>query len=205
MKYLITTILFFVITSCFAVDQKLIDADKQYFAAELKLSELKNKMGLAKKEAERSSWWLEWEEGKSGNFRSENMIKNYRTEVEEYQKLLYDLNIQQSQTKEIIKKLEPMKKKYDEKAEMEQKKAKFEAELSNILFRYALPILILIVFVLITILITKRNQKFYQMMKEGKMSKEEYERLMQSAGVSQTSSTERSPFKNYNVRYGWWK
>ena len=182
-KYLIISILFFIATNCFAIDQKLIDADEQYSVAELKLSEIENKIERTKEELEAVLRWLKWEEDKTGNFRTESIIKNYRTEVEEKQNLLSNLNTQQIETKELLQKLEPIKNEYDKQSKIERKHENLKV---SIITTIVISLIFITFFGSIIWLMLFQHKKYKQLLKEGKISRKEYDRIMSSRHESKS-------------------
>ncbi|CAL7961565.1 conserved hypothetical protein [Gammaproteobacteria bacterium] len=180
MRYLIVSVLVFITTCCFAIDQKLIDGAKQYSSA---LNNLKKVESLIKTKAETLKAWLkdlDEEKNKTGAFRSDDMLEFYKLRSEETKNEINNLSIQYEQTKEIIKKLEPIKIKYNKQTEKEYKRKKFRESVLNALGILGIPLTGFLVWLCFFRWLINKNKKYQQMLKEDKITQEEYDRIMSS-------------------------
>ncbi len=175
MKYLLTSILFLVVASCFAVDQKLADAKEQYSLVELRLSEIENKIESTKKTMETIIQWLKWKESQPDRFRYETVINNDRAEIEEKQRLLDALVTQQTETKKILQQFEPLKNEYYKRKKIENER---EELIESAIVTIVVSVLIVIFGVIIYFAIIQ-HKKYRRLLKEGKITQEEYDRIMQ--------------------------
>ncbi len=181
MKYLLIIILIFT-TNCFAIDQKLIAANKQYSVIELKLSEITNKIRRTKEELEVTSGWLKWEEDKTGNFRTESSIKNHQSEITEKQNLLNTLIAQQIETKKILQKLEPLKDEYYRQKEKEYERQGLRDKIIVII----IILTFIVVFGLVIRLIITQQKKYQKLLAEGKITQTEYDSIISAPDAKST-------------------
>jgi len=174
MRYLITSILVFITTNCFAINQKLINEVNRYEIAINILEKIE--LGIKTKSKTLESWLkdLDEEKNKVGIFRSDDMIKFYQLRSDETRNEINNLNTQYAQTKKIIKKLEPAKAEYDKREEKERKWDKFKTKISNIVGMSIMPL----GFVLILWISIRQQKKYKRLLKEGKITQEEYDRIM---------------------------
>ena len=189
MRYLIISVFVFIATGCFAIDQKLIDGAKQYGST---LNNLKKVESLIKTKAETLEAWLkdlDEEKNKTGAFRSDDMLEFYKLRSEETRNEINNLSIQYEQTKEIIKKLEPIKIKYNKQMEEEYKRKKFRESVLNALGILGIPLAGFLVWLYFFRWLINKNKKYQQMLKEGKITQAEYNSIMSS------SNEEYTPFR----------
>ena len=174
MKTMTFIILFFASTCCLAISQKLIDGADKYDAAIKNLREIEINMAIVSGSPE---YWSKALEGaKKAGYASDDIKNFYQNKIDESKKQIRDLTIQYNATKEIVKKLEPIKKKYDKQKEKEEAREEHRAELLNTIDIFGIP---LSVFMLVLWLFSCRNKKYQQLLKEGKINQEEYDRMMQ--------------------------
>ncbi len=175
MKYLITSILFFITINSFAINQKLVDGAERYESAVKNLKETETAIQVKHKTL--TTWLkeLDAEKNKNSNFRSDAMIGLYQEHIDETKNTINNLKAQYAQTKGIIEKLEPIKLKYDKQIEKSRKREELKTALLNITGMLILP---LSVFVFIFWVIVYMRKKCQQLLKKGKISQDEYDRLM---------------------------
>jgi hypothetical protein len=202
MKYLIIATFAFIASSCLAVNYKLIDGVNKYEIAVNNLKKVEFDMESETRELEYCSKKIN--ENKSSYFISDNMDKFYKKCISETNAKINMLNIQYTKAKKTVKELEPIKVEYDKQIQLEHEKEEFDNKLWHIVW-YITVLLIFAISTFLALFIYKRSQRFYQMMKDGKLSKEEYEKLMESHRASTINSDGDSSFRTYGVRYSWWR
>lgn len=174
MKTMTFIILFFISTCCLAISQKLIDGADKYDAAIKNLRETEINMAVVSGSPE---YWSKALEGaKKAGYASDDIKNFYQNKIDESKKQVRDLIIQYNVAKEMVKKLEPIKKKYDKQKEKEEAREEHKAELLNTIGTLGIP---LAMFVLIFWFFARRGKKYQQLLKEGKINQEEYDRMMQ--------------------------
>lgn len=204
MKYLAITIFVFITTSCLAISQNLIDGNEKYKIAINNLKEIE--INILTKQDSLETWLNDLNEARSktGISHSDEMVKFYQMQANETKNQINNINLHYAKIKETIKELEPIKIEYDKQIQLEHKKAEF----NNTTWRTVWYITVLLIFafsIFLALFIYKRNQRFCQMMKDGKLSKEEYEKLMEPHKASAINFDSNTSFKTYGVRYGWWR
>ncbi|EKD45265.1 MAG: hypothetical protein ACD_69C00362G0007 [uncultured bacterium] len=175
MKYLIASILIFTTTCCFAIGQKLIDGAEKYDVAVKNLSKIEGSIAVANESLK--YWSNNLDEAKNSRNLSDDIIQFYQDKIYERNKQLNDLGIQYNEANEIVKKLEPAKAAYDKQEEKERKWNKFETKISNIAGMSIMPL----GFVLILWISIRQQKKYKRLLKEGKITQEEFDRMTQSS------------------------
>ena len=174
MKTMIFITLTFISTYCLAINQKLIDNATKYDIAVENLEKIESDIRSAYRSVE---YWSEvLDRNKNGQYVSDDIKKLEQGRIDDANNQIRDLTIQYNAAKEIVKKLEPIKKKYDKQKEKEERRGKHRAELLSAIGTFGIP---LFMFVLIAWFFARRGKKYQQLLKEGKINQEEYDRMMQ--------------------------
>ena len=163
------------------MDHELIDGAKKYDAATAEL------IGLihARKAADipLGEWMAELHKTTDDSL-SDSDRKLARNKIDEADKKWNDLNTQIVAAEEVVKKYEPMKKEYDEQKAREE-------EIKDTIQNVAITVLILSVFISFFWFINYQHKRYKRLLKEGKITQEEYDRIIQSC-KSNTSDDRRT-------------
>lgn len=172
MKYFISVILLLFTVSSFAVQQQLIDAAENFDKAEQKLVTLEVDAKIGKNSIEN---WIKTR-NENGQFfpLPESSKRFYQKKIDEQKNKLQDINNQIIETQTLLKKLEPLKQKYDTQVKKERDGEEF---ISSVLYGLGTVGLPLAVIVLFGVFIFKTNRKYKKMLEEGRISQQEYEKL----------------------------
>ena len=174
MKYFIFIILIFTSSCCLAISQKLVDGANKYNIAVENLGKIESDIKTAYRSLE--YWSKILDKDKNDQYASYGIKKLEQGHIDESNKQIRDLTVQYNVTKEIVKKLEPIKKKYDKQKEREKERENRRSELLNTIGTLGIPF---VMFVLILWFFARHGKKYQQLLKDGKINKEEYDRMMQ--------------------------
>lgn len=180
MRCLLISILLFITTNCLAIDQELIDGAKKYDAAvessrKVLEARIASKMPLdefIKTRHKMTDYSLSNEDREAA-----------KNKIDEENKKWNELNLQYTEAEALVKKLEPLKNEYDK-----QKNIEFE----NNQFKITILVITIIVLIFITSFGTfiyfavAQHKKYQQLLKEGKITQEEYDRIMQQCHQSKS-------------------
>lgn len=187
MKYITLIALVFISTCCFAMDQKLIDGANKYKVAVEGLEKIERNIRLT--HGLREAWANELSGFNNNSFESEGMRKIYQNHINEGNKQIYNLGIQYEKVKEMVKRYEPIKKKYDNQVAIERKQDDLKTAILNITGMLILPLCAFVLWLWFFIYICKRNKRLF---KEGKLTQKEYDSMMQNHSTSMFSDDMRT-------------
>lgn len=173
MKYIIIGFLIISSIGYFAFDKSQINGAKKYGVAVKNLEKIEDDMKSIRRSL---GYWQEiLEHDMSNRHMSDEVIKLDQNRANERNKKLQGLTEQYNEAKKIVRKYEPYKKKHDEQIEAES-----EDSLGVLIFG-AISKLMWILFIGGFLWffgwMANRNKR---LLEEGKITQEEYERLMQS-------------------------
>ncbi|CAL7959122.1 conserved exported hypothetical protein [Gammaproteobacteria bacterium] len=171
MKPIILIILIFTSTCCLAISQKLIDGANKYDAAVKNLKEIENNLTA---------------QGYFGLWSSDELRHFNPDHIEETDKQIHDLAVQYNIAKKIVKKLEPIKEKYNRQKEQEEYRAELLSDTGMLT-------LLLSMFALALWFIIRHHKKYQQLLKDGKITQKEYDSMMQCNKSSMFDNEETNP------------
>lgn len=191
MKYLkcliisIVGIFIFTTSNCFAIDQKLIGKVETYEATVKNLEDIKVILRIEKKSYNR---WLrklgEHEKEKRDSvFYSPYRVKFYQDKIVESKNKIEELNVKYNEVKKEVKRLEPIVEEYNKQMEIEHKREDFKCTVMHFGKIIGFPIAFLVFISFLSRLITKRNKR---LLKKGKITRKEYDRLVASDNKSKS-------------------
>ena len=179
MRNVVIIILFFISVSCFAIDKKLIDGAAKYDAA---VADLK-KIIDAESEADLpiGEWTKEFQKANDERL-SDDDRKLAQNKIDKSHKKFNELSKQQIAYEEAVKKLEPIKAEYDKQKSKEEK-------IKRTMFNTIVTLAMLSPFALFIWFAISRHKKYQRLLAEGKITQEEYDRMMQRSRSSTFSSS----------------
>lgn len=180
MKYLLTAILLFIAINCFATNQKIIDGAKQYDIAVSNLHKIletidTNSMSLDE--------FTEELHKTTDNSLSEEARDAAKNKIDKNHKILDKLNSQYAEAEAEVKKLDPFKKEYDRQKEIEFENKQF---VITILAITIISLLLITFFGFAIWFAITRRKKYQHLLKEGKITQEQYDRMMSSTHEKST-------------------
>ena len=178
MKYLvisIVSVLIFVASNCFAIDQKIIDGAEAYESAVKDLRKIEIKLETANDGPEYWSKKLNEERSKKGIFYSLHRIQFCQDKIIESKERIRDLGIKYNEAKKEVKRLKPIVDEYNKQVEIEHKKQDFKDTVIHFGKIIGIPIAFLL-FIIFLSRLTKRRYK--RLLKEGKITQDEYNQIM---------------------------
>ena len=182
MRYLLISILLFITINCFAIDQKLINGAKEYEIAEANLHKIfdeinSNSMSL-------DEFIKELHKTTNNNLSAEDkaVVKN---KIDKKHNQLYELNSRHAEAEAVVKKLEPLKKEYDKQKGIEFENKQFSI---TILVVTTISLIVITFFGAVIWLIISQRKKYQQLLKEGKITQAEYDRIMSSSSSYEKST-----------------
>jgi hypothetical protein len=179
MKHIITSILFLVVTNCLAINQQAADSIKRHDLAMENLKKIE--FEIASEHRVIKSWLEKLDKNKSSYFKSYDMEKFYQQRIKETQEKINILNSKYVEANKLVEKLQPVKKEYDKQIELEIKRDKFKTAILNVVGILGIPCIGLIAWLYFFRWIINKNKKYQQLLKEGKITQDEYDRIMSSS------------------------
>ena len=186
MKIMAFVVLIFSSVGCFAVSQKLIDGADKYDVAVENLRKIEVKLAIAN---DSPGYWSKiLDESKNASYATDGIRKFYQDKIDESKKQIIDLSIQYSGAKELVKKYEPIKNKYDKQIKREQKREELRAKILDTIC----TLLTFGVFVLFGYFIISRRKKYKQLLAAGKITQAEYDDMTKCDDESSAFSSMRT-------------
>lgn len=186
MKYLLTTILLFITINCFAIDQNLIEGAKEYDKAIANLHKILEVINTDSMSLDEFIDELHKTTDSNLSIADREAAKS---KIDEKHKRSYELNLQYAKVEAIVKKLEPLKKEYDKQKELEDEHKEL---IESIIVTMVVSILIAIFGTVIYFVITQQK-KYWKLLKSGKITQEEYDRLTRSSVSSSNNNMGVNP------------
>ncbi|MBU0744248.1 MAG: hypothetical protein KKE11_02620 [Gammaproteobacteria bacterium] len=177
MKYVAISILIFITTNCFAINQKMIEGAEKYRSAIANLEAIDYKRKLKYDTLKSTLKDLAYEEDKTGLSRAENLIKYYRERTSEIKNIINDLGAEYIEAGKEVAKYKDINYEYEKQIEKEFKRERLKTTVLNVLGLAVFPILGLMIWLWGFIYIVKRNKRLF---KEGKITQEDYNRMMKN-------------------------
>ncbi len=174
MKYLFSIILLFITTSCFSVDQKLIDSAERYGAAVANLHKI---FEAIKANTMPLDQFIEELHKTTDDSLSAEARVNAKNKINERHTILDKLNSQYAEAEVEVKRLEPLKKEYDKQKDIEFENKQFRI---TVLVVVTISLIFITFFGSIIWLAINRHKKYQQLLKDGKITQEEYDRVMKN-------------------------
>ena len=106
-----------------------------------------------------------------------------KNKIDEEDKRWHELNSQYVEAEAMVKKLEPLKKEYDRQEGIEFEKEQFKI---SIITTIVISLIFITFFGFIIWLMIFQHKKYKQLLKEGKISRKEYDRIMSSCHKSKS-------------------
>jgi hypothetical protein len=184
MKCLTVGIIAFAMTCCFAMDARIIEGAKLHEEAVENLDKIENSILVANESVEH--WVKELHKGQNNFFATEYDREFDQNKIDEKKRNISDLSVQYNIAQETIKKYEPIKKEYNKQLEIESKRAKLKTGILNVTGMLILP---LAVFALVGWGIVCQHRKYRRLLRDGKMTQEEYDRMMKNNSPFSTTRT----------------
>jgi len=160
MKYITLITLFFISTCCFAMDQKLIDGANAYEAAVRHLEKIENNLTA---------------QGYFGLWASDDMRNFNPDQIDETDERWHGLSVQYNEAKKTVKKYEPIKNKYDKQKAREEE---IKDTILGVIIILSILLSILSILAFIFGLIIYQHKKYKRLLKEGKITQEEFNYIM---------------------------
>lgn len=187
MKNTIFIILIFISTCCLAVNQKLIDGANKYNDAIKSLEKIESDTRSAHSSLE---YWTEILNKDKHDKYADGLVKFEQSQIDEKNKQINSLGVQYNAAKEAVKKYEPLKKEYDKQKAKEEKRSERIAKLLDFAGTTLMPLCILVFLLRVS---TWSRKKYERLLNEGKISKKEYEEMMQGDDSSEFSDSGINP------------
>jgi len=172
MKYLISIILLMFSINGFAIQQRLIDATEAYAKVEDEIKSLQNKMAATKNGI--AFWAKKLKEDQREHSLSYNIMDIHKKYLLEEETELKKIEVQIAETQVVLKKLEPLKKEYDEQIKKKYDRKEFINSTLYGLGTIGLPIVLIIWNIVSSV---KTNRKYKKMLDEGKITQKQYDEL----------------------------
>lgn len=157
----------------FAVDKKLVEGAKKYDIAVENLEKIESNIRATNGELE---YWLKvLDNDRNNSWASDGARQLDQGHIDEASNQIQSLNIQHNEAKKLVKKYEPIKKKYDKQRAREEAREEYRGRLLDVI-----PMGFFLGFIILFVsLVVKHHKKYKKLFEEGKITQEEFDRVMQ--------------------------